>query len=98
MDFNFDALLFFLTFEPMRATLTSKGQITLPVKLRRKFALLPGTVLEFDEHAACLQARKVEKHKPARSVLGCLRLAMPESVADYLDAVRGPVELPRRKS
>jgi AbrB family looped-hinge helix DNA binding protein len=31
----------------MKATLTSKGQITIPRAIRKKLDLAPGTVLEF---------------------------------------------------
>ena len=31
--------------------MTSKGQITIPIKLRNKLGLKTGTVLEFDENA-----------------------------------------------
>ena len=36
----------------MKATVTSKGQITIPQAIRQKLKLQPGTVLEFDEQVA----------------------------------------------
>lgn len=42
----------------MNATLTSKGQITIPVAIRRKLNLQPGDLLEFDENASFLKASK----------------------------------------
>lgn len=42
----------------MQATLTSKGQITLPVAIRRKLGLEAGDVLEFDESVPYIKARK----------------------------------------
>jgi len=42
----------------MQATLTSKSQITLPVAIRRKLALVPGDVLEFDESVPYIKASK----------------------------------------
>src|SRR5436309_466974 len=42
----------------MRATVTSKGQITIPLPIRRKLKLHKGTILEFDERADHLKATK----------------------------------------
>ncbi|MGH8018310.1 MAG: AbrB/MazE/SpoVT family DNA-binding domain-containing protein [Opitutaceae bacterium] len=81
----------------MKATVTAKGQITLPAKLRRKLGLEVGTVLEFDEHASVLLARKATRRRSARAVIGCLATAMPESVAAYLDETRGTAALPPRR-
>lgn len=40
----------------MRSTLTSKGQITLPVEIRNKFQLNPGDEIEF----FILESEKIE--------------------------------------
>jgi len=42
----------------MIVTITSKGQITIPQSLRRKFHLNPGDKLDFDEDAPVLVARR----------------------------------------
>ena len=82
----------------MKATITSKGQITIPLPIRRKLKLHSGTVLEFDEQADCLKATKAVDPERMRSVIG-----MPEeelagkTTLEWLDELRGPVELPRRK-
>lgn len=43
----------------MNATLTSKGQITIPLKVRKRLNLKPGDVLDFDEEAPFLKAVRV---------------------------------------
>lgn len=43
----------------MTVTITSKGQITIPLRLREKFHLKVGDQLEFDENAPVLTARRV---------------------------------------
>jgi AbrB family looped-hinge helix DNA binding protein len=42
----------------MKATLNSKGQITIPIAIRNRLRLKPGDVLEFDEEAPFLKATK----------------------------------------
>ncbi|MEI6033030.1 MAG: AbrB/MazE/SpoVT family DNA-binding domain-containing protein [Verrucomicrobiae bacterium] len=43
----------------MAATITSKGQITIPLGIRQRFALAPGDKLEFDASAPVLTARRL---------------------------------------
>ena len=43
----------------MAATITSKGQITIPLEIRQRFALKPGDKLEFDSNAPVLTARRL---------------------------------------
>ena len=45
----------------MTATVTSKGQITIPLRVRQKLNLKAGDQLEFDESAPILTARRVVK-------------------------------------
>lgn len=82
----------------MTATITSKGQITIPIKIRRKLGLRAGQKLEFDESASCLKAEKVVGKNPFDSVLGSLKGEMAGmSSQEYLDMMRGRTGRPRRK-
>ena len=81
----------------MKATVTSKGQITIPLAIRRKLKLDTGTVLEFDETADHLKASKSVDLERMRSVVGSAKKELAsKTVLQWLDEFRGPVELPRR--
>lgn len=83
----------------MQATLTSKGQITIPVHVRNRLHLKQGDVLEFDETAPFLKATKAipsaaweQFGKAAADPWGDM------SVLAIMDELRGPVELPPAES
>jgi AbrB family looped-hinge helix DNA binding protein len=44
----------------MRCTVTSKGQITLPAQLRRKYNICKGDVLELDPQSANIAIRRLK--------------------------------------
>jgi AbrB family looped-hinge helix DNA binding protein len=54
----------------IKATLTSKGQITIPAPIRKRLGLEAGQVLEFDETAPFLEAVPVFDEMEMRSVIG----------------------------
>ena len=82
----------------MKATVTSKGQITIPLPIRHRLKLRTGTVLEFDEEADCLKAVRAVDPERMRSAIGLAREALAaKTTLEWLDELRGPVELPRRK-
>ena len=62
----------------MKASITSKGQLTVPKSIRDRMGLKAGDVLEFDE-------------KRMRSVVGRGRKDNALSSKEHLDEMRGPV-------
>ncbi len=54
----------------MTATITAKGQITIPLPLRQKFYLNVGDQIEFDEAAPVLTARRVVNQDEWRKAVG----------------------------
>jgi AbrB family looped-hinge helix DNA binding protein len=85
------------TLVSMKATMTSKGQITIPVKIRRRLGLEAGQVLEFDEDAPYLKAIPVFDEEAMRAVLGRARGRLGRPVEKWLEETRGPVSLPGAK-
>lgn len=79
----------------MKATLTSKGQIAIPVLIRNRLHLQPGDVLEFDENTPFLKATKAIDPR-AWDQFG--REAVDpwkgRGIHAVIDELRGPVELP----
>ena len=92
---EFDIQTFSPYIYPMQATLTSKGQITIPVKIRRMLRLKVGDRLDFDEKAPFLKATKVvapDAWDRFRATWKNPYAGMPSGEA--LEEMRGPVELP----
>ena len=54
----------------MAATITTKGQITIPLPLRQQFHLNAGDQIEFDEAAPVLTARRVVNLDEWRKTVG----------------------------
>ena len=54
--------------------ITSKGQVTIPMKIREKFGLLPNTEVEFEVDGDVLRMRKVEvEHTRGRELISKIR-------------------------
>ena len=70
----------------MPTTLTSKGQVTIPKRIRDELRLLPGAPVEFSVNAA----GEVVLHR-ARPGQGAGRIPQ-----DRFDAVRGRADVPWR--
>jgi antitoxin PrlF len=71
----------------MKATVSEKGQVTIPKALRTKLGIGPGAVLEFDEDRGRLIGRKASQRNPVDEVWGTLDLAEP--VDAFVSRVRG---------
>jgi AbrB family looped-hinge helix DNA binding protein len=78
----------------MKSTVSSKGQITLPVEVRIRLGLVAGTPVSFELVADGVLVRKGggDVH-PVDQVYGAIRLGAP--VDRLVDDMRGP--RPRRR-
>ena len=77
--------------------MTSKGQITIPIKLRNKLGLKTGTVLEFDDNAPHLSAKRALEWSSFGEFGKDTKDSFPElTVPEVLDELRGPVEIPKK--
>jgi AbrB family looped-hinge helix DNA binding protein len=82
----------------MKATVTSKGQITIPQAIREKLQLESGTVLDFDERADHLKATKAVDPKRMRAVVGIGKSELADKTVDeWLDELRGTTAIPRKR-
>ena len=73
----------------MKSVISSKGQITVPVEIRSKLGLTPGTVVTFQitNKGALMRKGGTGKH-PVDHVYGMLN--SKQRTDDLLDKLRGP--------
>ncbi len=71
----------------MKATVSEKGQVTIPKALRTKLGIRPGAVLDFEADRGRLIARKAPQQDVLDDVYGTLK--MDESVDDFIERIRG---------
>lgn len=69
------------------STVTSKGQVTIPKRVREQFGIEPGTRLEFAIEGNALRLRKVGEREAVARWRGTLEL--PGTVDELLDDLRG---------
>ncbi len=67
----------------MKATITSKGQITIPLRLRQKLHLHAGDQLEFDEDASVLTARRAVNHQEWEDTLAEWQKTSAEALENH---------------
>lgn len=73
----------------MRSIISSKGQVTVPVEVRERLGLLPGTQVEFElREEGVLLRKEIHGSHPVDRVWATLRLERP--VDEVLDEMRGP--------
>lgn len=78
----------------MKTKVTSKGQITIPESIRRKYNIKVGDELEFKDEGKYLRITKKVNEKEMRSTQGILKQGITDSVASVLEQTRGKVDLP----
>lgn len=73
----------------MKSTISSKGQITVPIEIRDQLGLRPGMVVSFElQEGGVLLRKGASGQHPVDRVFG--RLHLEEPVDDLLDQMRGP--------
>jgi antitoxin PrlF len=73
------------------STISSKGQITVPVAVREQFGLVPGTRVRFTATAQGVLLRKgAGAQHPVDSVFGLLGDQSGKDSLELLDEQRGP--------
>jgi AbrB family looped-hinge helix DNA binding protein len=81
----------------MKSTISSKGQVTVPVEIRAQLGLRAGTAVVFEPHpqGALMRKRAAAEH-PVDRLFGSLKIGATVDAA--LDAMRGPrAKVPGRK-
>lgn len=73
----------------MKSTVSEKGQITIPKRLRDRLGLRPGTVLEFEETEGRLVGRKLVPVDDLDDLVGILP-PIPGGTDAFIEEIRGP--------
>lgn len=82
----------------MQATLTSKGQVTIPIHVRNRLHLRPGDILEFDETAPFLKAVRVISPQAWEEFGKGWKDPWPGlPMEGVMEDLRGPLELPPKR-
>ena len=73
----------------MKTTVSEKGQITIPKRLRDRLGLRPGTVLDFEEADGRLIGRRLAPVDSLDELYGILPLP-PGGTDAFIREIRGP--------
>lgn len=73
----------------MKTTVSQKGQITIPKRLRERLGLRQGTVLDFEETDGRLIGRKLGPVDALDELYGILQLP-PGGTDAFIREIRGP--------
>ena len=73
----------------MKTTVSEKGQITIPKRLRDRLGLRPGTVLDFEETDGRLVGRKLVPIDDLDALVGILP-PIPGGTDAFIREIRGP--------
>ncbi|HLO34446.1 MAG TPA: AbrB/MazE/SpoVT family DNA-binding domain-containing protein [Candidatus Deferrimicrobium sp.] len=73
----------------MKTTVSEKGQITIPKRLRDRLGLDPGTVLDFEEADGRLVGRKLVPSDHLDELVGILP-PIPGGTDAFIREIRGP--------
>ena len=74
----------------MKTTVSEKGQVTIPKRLRERLGIRPGQVLDLEEEQGRLVATKVTPQDPVESVYGILKRG--RSTDDLITSLRGKAD------
>lgn len=72
----------------MKATVSEKGQVTIPKAIRDDLGLVAGSILDFSEEQGRIIGKKCVTENPIGAWRGRGRLPADLSVDQYLKAVR----------
>lgn len=76
----------------MKTTVSEKGQITIPKRLRDSMGIQPGSVLDFKEQRGHLIATKIAPTDPVDTVYGVVKF--PRSTDELVRELRGEHDEP----
>jgi antitoxin PrlF len=74
----------------MKATVSEKGQVTIPKSLRDRLGIKPGQTLEFEAQRGKLVAWKAEVVDPVDAAFGAF--PSDEATDEFVDRIRGAAE------
>lgn len=74
----------------MKTTVSEKGQVTIPKKLRDRLGIRPGAVLEFEEDNGRMVVTKMLVDDAVSAVSGILA-DQGIGTDDFIDSIRGQI-------